>query len=335
MKVFVTGGTGFVGSHLIEALLAQGVEVFALMRNPKKPVWLAGTDTHVLKGTLFSIPPLPRDLDAVYHLAGVAKSSQTAVYYTVNHLGTASLLAALDRQGIKTNFVFVSTISAGGPSPPGGFRREDDPPRPISPYGRSKLRAEREVLRRRDAFPVTIVRPGFIVGPRDRDFLELLKIIRWGIKPMLGRRVLRVSSISIRDAVRALLRLLRPPARAGSIYNLAFPEPIDTTELVNTAAALIGRKTLALRIPVPAARWASFASGLAARVAGRRPTLNMNLFLEMCQGEWAVDTRKAADELSFTAEIPFKKALAETLAWYVETGWLRGFPGRLPDGGPI
>jgi nucleoside-diphosphate-sugar epimerase len=323
MKVLVTGGTGFLGSHLVDALHAAGAEVFALLRNPGKPGWLAGTGARFLQGDLFSIPPLPRDIDTVYHLAGTAKSVQTAVYYTVNHLGTASLLAALESRGVKAHFVFVSTISAGGPSPGGRLRREDDPPRPVSPYGQSKLLAEREVLKRRDVLPVTILRPGFIIGPRDRDFLELAKIVGWGVIPQLRGRRFHISGLYIKDAVRALVGLLRTPRRSGGIYNIAAPEPLDTLELGRIVAGCFGKRTLTIPVPLFAARWISGAAGLAARTAGRRPTVNPNLFQEMIRGDWGVDTRKAAEELSFVADTPFERAMGETLAWYVERGWLR------------
>jgi len=327
MSVLVTGGTGFLGSHLVEALLDAGVEVLTLLRNPGKPGWLAGTRARILRGDLFSIPPLPRDIDTVYHLAGTAKSVQTAVYYTVNHLGTASLLAALESRGLRPHFVFVSTTSAGGPSPEGRLRREDDPPRPVSPYGRSKLLAEGEVLGRRDVLPVTVLRPGFIIGPRDRDFLELAKIINLGILPqLLGRRLL-VSGLCVRDAIRALVGLLRPPPHSGGLYNIAAPEPLESLELGRVVAGCLGRKTLTVQVPLVAARLISCAAGLASRATGRRPTFNPNMFQEMTRGEWGVDTRKAAEELGFVADTPFPQAMEETLKWYIDRGWLRR---RLP-----
>ena len=99
MKAFVTGGTGFIGSHLVEALSRMGIEVFALIRNPKKLKWLKGLNFHILKGDLFSIPSLPGNLDVVYHLAALTKATKAKDYYTVNQQGTASLFESLMLRG--------------------------------------------------------------------------------------------------------------------------------------------------------------------------------------------------------------------------------------------
>lgn len=331
MKAFVTGGSGFVGSHLIEALLAEGVEVFALLRDPRKPGWLQGLPVNVLEGNLFSLPPLPRDLDTVFHLAGVAKTSREADYYTVNHLGTASLLASFESRGLKPCFVYVSTTSAGGPSSGGTLRHESDLPSPVSPYGRSKLLGEREALRRSRSLPVTVLRPGFVFGPRDKDFLTLLKIIDFGFIPLLRGIPVRASGIYIKDAVRALLRFLRPPVRSGEIYNIAASPPLELEAFSRTLAALLGRKAKAIRLSRRAAGLFTAAAGLASRIRGARQSLNSSFTREALHGDWAVDVNKAARELGFRAATPLDEALAETVAWYRLRGWLNSPTTSLPD----
>src|SRR5512143_2620633 len=151
MRVLVTGGTGFLGSHLVESLLEDpGCEVFALARDPSKPRWLEGIDgVRFLAGDLRNLPGLPAGLDCVYHLAGLTKTLKPSEYYSVNRDGTANLLRALEGQRKPLRFVHLSSLAAAGPSSPGRGIREDDPPHPVSPYGESKLAAEAEVLKYR------------------------------------------------------------------------------------------------------------------------------------------------------------------------------------------
>ncbi len=322
MKIFVTGGTGFVGSHLVEALLAGGHEVWALVRNPKSSAWLTDLPVRMLKGDLFSIPPLPRDLEAVFHLAGLAKSTRISRYYSVNSLGTASLLDALARQRLKPRVVYVSTISAGGPSSEGCLRREDEPPSPVSPYGRSKLLAEQAVLRSRHDVPVTILRPGIIFGPRDHDLAEILKWIKRGILPFLKGRKIRVSCIYIKDFVTLLLRCLAVPPRSGEIYHAAASPAVDFDDFGNEAAVILGKDPFRIGVSLKTVRWFSLASEVLCRATGLRPTLNSSFAADMNCGSWAVDTTKAKRELSFEPVTPFRKALEETIRWYRNAGWI-------------
>ena len=102
MKIFITGGTGFIGSQLIEHFLDQrNADIYVLVRNRKNLKWLEGLDLHILEGDLSSIPLLPSDLDFVFHVAGITKAIKSVHYYTVNQYGTASLLQALQSQKIN------------------------------------------------------------------------------------------------------------------------------------------------------------------------------------------------------------------------------------------
>ena len=112
MDVLITGATGFIGSNLTEALLAGGARVHALVRDPRHLKHLAGMDVHILEGDLFRVPRLPADLKAVYHLAGLTKSLKPGSYYTVNRDGTASLMEAILRQGLRPRFVYLSSSAA-------------------------------------------------------------------------------------------------------------------------------------------------------------------------------------------------------------------------------
>ena len=117
MKALLTGGTGFIGSHLAELLLDKSAEIFALVRDPHNLKWLKGLNIHLLEGDLLSIPSLPSDIDYVFHVAGLTNSSDVADYYTVNQQGTASLFKSLhDQKILPKKIICLSSLAAAGPS---------------------------------------------------------------------------------------------------------------------------------------------------------------------------------------------------------------------------
>lgn len=322
MKVFLTGGTGFVGGHFAAYLLEKGVTVYALVRNPNELKGLQGLSVRVLAGDLDSIPELPRDLDFVFHLAALTKAPKPDAYYSVNHLGTASVLRTVASQGLRPLVVYVSSLAAGGPAVKGRPRREDEPAAPVSPYGKSKLLGEEETLKYRDRFPVLILRAGAVYGPRDKDFLEYFKFAAKGFLPSLAGYDPIVSLIYVKDFVRALdlCTRIRPPS--GEIINIADNRATAWSELGRAAARILGKRALPLAVPRPLMFTAALLSETAGRLTGRMTALTLNKYREMKEGPWSADTSKARTLLGFEAEYSLERGLTETLDWYRRNGCL-------------
>jgi dihydroflavonol-4-reductase len=268
VKVLVTGGTGFVGSHLVDRLLERpDNEIYVLVRNPKKNRWLIGHErVRIVKGDLSSVPPLAAGIDVVYHSAGLTKSIKSSAYYTVNERGTQSLLESLAAQGLRPRFVHLSSLAASGPSGPARPVREEDPPRPLSPYARSKLRAEERVLGFKDTFFVVILRIGAVYGPRDEDFLDYFRWLARGILPILERGDRMFSVCFVDDVVAACLKAAEADIPSGEIFNIAHEKPVSQLEFAETAAAVLGRRTRKLPIPVWTAFLAACGSELGCRI---------------------------------------------------------------------
>src|SRR6266508_2168624 len=147
-RALVTGGTGLVGSHLVEMLLQKGYAVTCLVRYPQRPHWLTGMNVDLVQGDCLnpeSLVPAVRGASIVFHLAGLTKAMHARDYYLVNHIGTRNILEACARHNPAVGkFVLISSLAAAGPSPDGRPVRDTDVPRPVSDYGRSKLLAEEE-----------------------------------------------------------------------------------------------------------------------------------------------------------------------------------------------
>lgn len=322
MKALITGGTGFIGSHLAEALTAAGVEVYALVRDPSNIKFLRGTGVRILSGDVTDIPVIPPGLDRVFHLAGLTKSLQTSAYYTVNERGTASLLDAVAARNPGVKVVVLSSLAAGGPSDGVFGRRECDPPAPVSPYGKSKRGGEIQALSRADRLALTIIRVGVVFGPRDSDFLNFFQSIRRGILPLFGRRIRPFSVCYVRDLVEAIRRAGETETASGEIFNVGNAVPSSFEEIGRIAAGVLERRVRRIVIPLSGVRAAALAADAWSRWTQRPSIINRTKFVELKQKGWTADVEKARLELGFVAATSLQDGLRETLRWYLDQGWL-------------
>ncbi len=320
--VLITGATGFVGGHLAERLRSQGTAVTALVRDPARGRFLESLGVRLLHGELDGGPTLPGDLDAVFHLAGMTRAIRTGDYYSVNQRSTASLLAGLVRQGLRPRFVFLSTTAAGGPSLAGRPFCENDPPRPVSDYGKSKLLGEAAVLAQKTELPVTVVRVGPVYGPRDPGFLDYFKLVRRGILPSLGRRPRPMSVCYIDDLIDGLLAAANDAAGSGEVFHIGDPEPCTFEDLGRIAARMLGLKLHRVIVPLPLIRTAVFFTEAVRPLTQKAGIANRDKYKEYKQDAWVVDVSKAKDRLGCAANFNLTRGLEQTIAWYRKTGAL-------------
>jgi nucleoside-diphosphate-sugar epimerase len=317
----VTGGSGFIGSHLLEKMCAAGEPVRCLVRRRALPRAVAdGVET--VSGDLASGQGLEQALDGVgtvIHLAGVTKALDAGEYIAGNARATEMLLAALGSRPVR--FLHVSSLAAAGPNPDGTPLDEDAEPRPVTTYGRSKLQAERAVRRMRP--DAVIVRPPVVYGPRDTDVFQLLKSISKGLAVEMGGGERWFSAIFVRDLVEGLLAAARSTRAAGRTYFLAHATPLTWGDLRAVASQVMGRTPRVVRIPVAGARAAGYCAEVWSRLTGTPGIVSREKVVEAECRWWTCDTRRASEELGFTAPTTLAAGLAETLGWYKEAGWLK------------
>ena len=325
MKAFITGSTGFIGSHLIDYYLSnkEDVEIFALVRNPNNLRWLAGRDLHIIRGDLFSIPSLPSDIDYIFHLAGLTLASDLADYYTVNQLGTASLFQTLHAQKIyPKRLVLLSSLSAAGPSIDCSPIKETSPPHPITPYGESKLMGEQEALKFKDIYPVVILRATAVFGPRDRDFLHYFRFIRKGILPSLCCQERLLSLCYVKDLVKAIDLSIRKDLASGEVFNIAYPQPHGWDEVGRVAGKAMGKSLIELKVPCFFLSLISVFSRAAGKFTRKPILLNPYKIKEMKEKCWVANIKKAQEKLAFCPQYPLQEAIQETIDWYIQHKWL-------------
>jgi nucleoside-diphosphate-sugar epimerase len=322
MRTLVTGATGFVGSHLAEALRRRGDEVTALARSSRKAAALAPLGVRVVPGDLHDREALAcavEGADIIYHVAGVIAARNEAEFLAANREGTRHLLAAAEAASVG-RFVLVSSLAAAGPAPHGRPRVGTEVAQPVTAYGRSKLAAEAVVTRSR--VPWTVVRPPMVYGPRDQEVLKVFRLARLGIVPVLGDGTQELSAIYGADLALALIAAGTSPTTVGRTYFACHTEIFTAEALGRAVGAAMGRSPMILRVPSPIGRSALRLTETAARLAGRTTILTVDKANEFYQTGWTADPSSLTRDTGWTANSNLETGLAETYAWYRGAGWL-------------
>jgi nucleoside-diphosphate-sugar epimerase len=317
--VAVTGGTGFIGSHLVDTLCAAGVEPRVLVRDPEAPRWIGDRPARRVPGSLDddnALRALVEGAGTVFHMAGVTNAVRAADFDYGNRAGTARLVAAVLDGAPETRMIHVSSLAAVGPSPdPAGVGPAAEP-RPVSDYGRSKLAAEHEA--RRAAWWV-IVRPPAVYGPRDTDVLEFFRMARAGVAAVpAGERWLTI--VHVTDVVRGLLAAAA--GEAGRTYHLGNPAPHRIDDLLRLVAEAGGRRVRIVRVPPAMVRVLAAATVGLRRLGMRRMALTPDKARELVARHWTARTRESLALLGIEDWTRFADGARETWAWYRSQGWL-------------
>ena len=326
-KILITGGTGFIGSHLAEFLCRKGCEVSCLIRKTSNLRWVEGLPLHFHFGEVTnkeSLREAVRNKDIIFHLASLTKAIRPEDYYRVNSGGTKNLLeiCRAENPGLK-RFVLVSSQAAAGPSPSKTPIDETWPPAPITDYGKSKLEAETIAQSFMDTIPITIVRPPAVYGPRDRDIYMQFKMINKGWDFQIGKNDLLVSLVYAPDLVEAILLLSESDRGIGQTYFVCNPEPYQWSDLCAEIIKALGRRKIKrISLPKTAAKIVAWCCERSASLTLKPALLNRQKILEISQPFWVSSARKLKEHTGYICPTPIEKGFAETIQWYRKNHWL-------------
>lgn len=339
--VFVTGATGFIGTHLVERLAGRGAEVRCLVR-PSSP---AATAAHLRRpgvvrvtgslGDPASYRHGLRGCDAVFHLGGLVAAPRAADLHAANATGTALLADACADLPDPPRLLCVSSLAAAGPPPRGhACRGEADPPAPISDYGWSKRAGEIELQRRADRLPVTIVAPGIVYGAGDPKTATLFQAInRMRVHVTVGLRTPALSLIHADDLVELVIAAARQGetlahdadgrySPAGYYLACDDSEHPDYGEFGRRIARALGRRVLVVPLPVACGRLVGLVAQTVARPDPRGNMLSLDKVREATAHSWACSAAKARGQLGFSPGASLEARLLETAEAFAAAGWL-------------
>lgn len=325
-NVFVTGAGGFMGRHLLPALMACGANVTGLVRSPVsslpaavRPAIGDCRDTEAMKRLL-------KGQDIVIHLAGLLFGTSWQDYLAANSEVARNISAAANDAG---RVILVSSLAAAGPCGVAPGRNESETPVPVSAYGWSKLLAE-QIMAANLAQRLVILRPSIIYGSGDKGLLPLFKSAKKGLG--IGPANFPVSIIHAEDAARACL--LACTDRATGIYHLSDGKSYQLAEICQAMAFAQGRKKLRmLRPPRSLMRASAYLSSWAGNTAGRLcgmigrkgprpPSWNPDKYRESIQPGWLADNTRICAELDFHAGYSLAAGMVEAVTGYRNEGWL-------------
>lgn len=321
----ITGASGFVGGHLVEAGVRRGWSVRALVRPGRDAAWLERQGVTVCRGDLTdpaSVRAALQGAEVVFHCAAkVGDWGPVEDYRAVNVEGLRGLLEACRGMALR-RFVHFSSLGVyAARHHHGTDESEPLPAHHMDGYTQTKVESERLALdyQREHGVPVVVLRPGFIYGPRDRTVLpELLENLRQRKVRYLGGGGRAMNTIYVGNLVEAAFLAVENPNAVGQVYNLTDGEAVTKRRFIEAVAEGVG---VPKPPPVPVPLWvarlaAGWMEGRARRrgdpapprlTQGRLKFLGLNL-------DFSIE--KAKRELGYRPGVSFDEGMRRTAAWY-------------------
>jgi len=326
VKVLITGASGFLGSHIAEQFAAAGHEIRLLLRRTSRREFLAFSYEEAIGDVTdpISLGPAVEGVDAVVHPAGLIKARNEAEFRAVNDEGTSNLLKAIEERAPDLRrFIYISSVSAHGPSPGGAPRPAEAEPKPVSAYGRSKLGGETATRSSALAGRSVIFRMPVIYGPRDPALLPFFKAVRYRIAPLLRGGRNRLSIIYASDAAKAVVEATTAEANVGGqTYSPEDGVVYAWRDLLSAIESASGRRALMLPVPLIGYQAAGFASELFGRIIGQAQVFDRDKVREMRRRAWVCSSRALREDLGWRPSVQIEEGARLTHQWYREAGWL-------------
>ncbi len=307
-------------------LCEQGAAVSCIVRSSSNLRWLTSLNVSLVTASLHdpeTLRDVLRQARFLFHIAGVTKATTPYQFYRGNVETTETLLRAAYRYGRKIEqILLLSSQAAAGPSPGPEPIDEESPCRPVSTYGKSKLRAEELAREWMDRLPITILRPPAVYGPRDSDVLEVFRNVARGLDLRVGSTEQQVSLIHVHDLARGIILAGTHRDAIGKTYFIANPNPYRWSEVVQQMARIMNRTVRTIRVPVILAYAVATLAEAWSAFRGRPGIVNRDKIREVAYPYWIVSSRRIGQELGFETHIDLPHGLVQTYRWYREQHWL-------------
>lgn len=333
-KILITGASGFIGSTAVDRALELGFDTWAGIRKSSSRAYLQDERIHFidllyhdkerLREQLRSFADQQGRFDYILHIAGATQALREADFFRVNYTHTRHLADALIEEGVQPDaFVLMSTLGVLGIGDEVGYTpfEADHVPNPNTAYGRSKLKAE-NYLKSLDNFPYLILRPTGVYGPRDKDYLILMKAVKSGLNVGAGFKEQRLSFIYSEDLVKIIFTLLEKGITRRE-FLVSDGDSYTDSEFNAIVQEMLRRKrVLRVKAPLWIVKPAAFLSEKCAALFGKTTTFNSDKYNIMKQRNWACDITPLREAIGFTPAHRLREGVAKTVAWYKEHEWL-------------
>lgn len=322
----VTGASGFVGSHLVDKLLAEGHQVKCILRSSSSRRWLEGKPVEIVDFGLFdkaALKDVLKDADYIYHVAGIVKAKRVEDYFKGNVESTKTLLeVATEVNPNLKRFLIVSSQTACGPSLNGKPCSEETEEHPITTYGRSKFAQEQLAKSYFDKLPITIVRPPAVFGERDTEVYLIFKTYKAGLMTLIGFDNKMLNLIHVADLVNGIYDASISPNTIGRKYFVASEELYTWPQVGDAIAKALGKRALTLRLPHTLVYSVATIAQFFAMFSSKAATFNLEKARDFVQPGWTCEVSKAKKDFGFTQKVSLEEGIKRSIDWYKEMKWL-------------
>ncbi|PZR24636.1 MAG: UDP-glucose 4-epimerase [Citrobacter freundii] len=326
-KVLITGASGFIGFHLIEAALEMGLDVVAAVRRNSDVRHLQVHNIQYCYPDFNSVESLTEELQRtgcqyIIHALGTTKAGTQDEYNAINAGYTYNLAKAAESLGPSfKKMVFISSLAALGPlSEANGMITELTNPHPVTAYGKSKLLAEQKLATL--SVPYVVLRPTAVYGPREKDIFILFRTIKRGWEPYIGKKDQQLSFVYVKDLAVIAVNSLFNTAVSGAIFNLSDGRSYTRYQLAESVKAFLQKKTTKIHLPYSMVKGLAFILEKTYRFMNAVPALNREKLNELTAINWNVNIDKAKKELGFSPAYDLEEGVQETMAWYRHNNWI-------------
>ncbi len=323
MKIAVTGANGFVGSNLVKHLSYAGHKVIVLVRDQANTALLPpDSDIRIIDySDINSLMMTLNGVDIIIHNAGKTRALSYSQMYEANVNMTRRIIDTINGMPSIKRFVFISSQAVSGPSLDMIPKREEDPPQPLSNYGKTKYKAE-ELIRRHCRTPWTIIRPVSVFGEGDHDFLPLFRMAQRGLKIQVGFRKRYVNLIYIGQLCRFVEPAILDPKTVNQVLFASDGKTYCYDDIQDWIEQITGRKGLRVIVPETVIKLAAKISDAIGKLRNEALLLNGQKVKEMLAPAWLCSIDKAKDLIGWDPETDIKGQLQRTYLWYKEQNWL-------------
>ena len=327
-RVLITGASGFVGHHLVEAAVQAGMEVYAAVRPSSDVTHLQPFEIRYTSLNFSNPQALVKELEEkqyhyIIHAAGITKAKTEEEYNRINAGYTQILAEASVKAAIPLKkFVFISSLAALGPVPYTDATpiHEKSKAQPVTAYGKSKLLAELYLAEMKD-LPLVVLRPTAVYGPREKDIFIVLKTLNMGLEPYIGNKPQWLSFVYVKDLAKAVLQALDPGIQHVT-FNVSDGNSYDRYALATITKRILGKKSFRVHLPMGVVSVMARVMEAAYTSSGKTPALNQEKLNELAAENWNCSIERIRQDLGFVPEYDLEKGLTHTLKWYKENNWL-------------
>lgn len=328
-NVLVTGGTGFIGSTIVDKLIENGFNVYCIVRKNSNLQWLSNKKVELIYSDFSNLDEIFQkfnQINYIVHVAGIIAALSPNEFYKINSELTYKLInsfTSFSKNPIK--FIYISSQTVGGPAK--SLLKpitENDTPNPLTNYAKSKLKAEEYIINYKDRINYTILRPAAVFGERDSGILQIFQLVKNGFGTIIGLKDKYLNLIYAEDLAVATINSINSSLANNQIYYIAGEEKFTWDYLLTQIKNSLKKdKIIKIRVPDSIVLILGYLNGIKAKIVNKPEIFTYEKAIDFTQNYWICNTSKAREQIDLKTDRKIEDLLKKTADWYMQNGWIK------------